>query len=115
MLAFLSRPARLLRRAAFFGLAYLAVLVVASLAEAAGPRAGGSEEGLYEAGEPAGVVLGVPAGGADDRDDPAALPPALAPAVAIPVAAARILPTRADAPRAPLRAMPAARGPPHRA
>lgn len=115
MLPLLSRPARLLRRAAFFGLAYLAVLVVPSLAEAAGPRAAGSEETVYEAGEPAGVFLAIPAGGADDRDDPVTLLSPDAPTAAVPRSALRVRPMPVDAPRAPLRAMPAARGPPHRA
>jgi hypothetical protein len=115
MMRLLSRPARLLRRAAIFSLAYLAVLVVPSLAEAAGPRAAGSEETVDQAGEPVSVLSAIPAGGAEDRDDLVMLPLLAARAAAIPCAALRVRPLPVDAPRATLLARPAARGPPHRA
>jgi hypothetical protein len=115
MLSLLSRPARLCRRAALFGLTYLALLVFAGVAGTAGPRVAGSEDGAIEAGELANPSLPVVAGGSDGFEDGPALVAAIASAAAVPPHASPIQPTRADPLRPALRAIPPARGPPSRA
>ncbi|MBL8225660.1 MAG: hypothetical protein JNM50_10035 [Chromatiales bacterium] len=115
MLPLLSRPARLFRRAALFGLTYLALLVFAGVAETAGPRMAGSEDGAIEAGELGNPSLSVVAGGPHGIDDGPALVAAVTSAAALPRHASPIEPTRADPLRPALRAIPPARGPPSRA
>lgn len=115
MLPLLSRPARLFRRAALFGLTYLALLVFASVAEAAGPRMAGSEDATIEAGELGNPSLLVVAGGPDAVDDGPALGAAIGSTAVLPRHESPIRPTRSAPLRSPLRAIPPARGPPSRA
>jgi hypothetical protein len=115
MSPFLSRSARFLQRAAFSGLACLAVLLTASLASSSGTREGVTQEALHEASEQLGALLAQASGDPGDLDGSPALPGS---ALALPVSAwsaPRPVSPTALAPRGDRRARPASRGPPVRA
>jgi hypothetical protein len=111
----LTRPARLLRRAAMGGLACLAVLFAARLAGSAGSREGVTEEVVHEVGERIEAMRALASGAPDLPAAPVL--PASGPSLPAFLAAPSLSPAASPAttPRAPTRARPVARGPPVRA
>lgn len=109
----LTQLPRLLRRVALFGLASMALLVMAGAAGTAEPREGSTEESVHAAAEYANALNKWLAVGADDTDADVALPArdafSLAPARR---QASGFRPRDFAAPSAPDGAPGAARAPP---